>query len=84
MPLFPYNSNKFNKHFLPMRIFKVRQIMSIKVSTIGMHNHVRMHIGNPEIIFVFFAVTQVLNPGNGSFLCLFPANQSHPFVVFVF
>ena len=53
------------KIFLPPTPSKSLRSLPIKILRIGMHDQLRLQIGNPEIIPEFIAVAQVLDLFDG-------------------
>ena len=49
-----------------------------------MYNHNWLHIGNPEIILIFFSVSQILDARYCSFLSFFASYNAGCFVFIIF
>ena len=61
LSFFPANVYKFHKQFFAVGILISRQIFAIQLRFVWMHDHLGVHIVDPEIILVFRAIAQRLD-----------------------
>ncbi len=67
---------EFDKDADSARVFEFGEIFSVQIRAIGMHDHARVHILQPEIILVFMAVTKCRDLPEGLLLSLVACHAS--------